>query len=313
MNAVVINNYGDENNLELTKLPIPKISDNQVLIQTKATSINPIDWKLREGYLKQMFDWTFPIILGWDISGVITKIGANVTDWHVGDAVFARPATTKQGTYAEYVAVDANLLAHKPDNISFEEAAAVPLAGETAYQALITHGKLKKGESVLIQAGSGGVGTYAIQIAKSLGAHVTTTTSSKHFELVKELGADEIIDYKKEKISDKLTNIDLVIDTIGGKTQEESFDILNRDSGRQISIVGKSKNTDNIIKNSNIKFQDIWLQPSGNDLQKIAALMKDGKVKSVIDTIIEFSRDGLVKAHKLSATNHSAGKIVIKF
>ncbi|WP_244088137.1 NADP-dependent oxidoreductase [Companilactobacillus sp. RD055328] len=313
MQAVVINHYGDESTLEMATLPIPEITDSQVLVEVKATSINPIDWKLREGHLQQMFDWEFPIVLGWDVAGIIKEVGSKVTDWKIGDEVFARPDTTRNGTYAQFTAVDTSLLAHKPNNISFEEAAAVPLASETAYQALFTHGHLQPNETVLIQAGSGGVGTYAIQLAKAHGAHVITTTSQSHFELVTDLGADEIVDYRNEKITDKLKNIDLVIDTLGGANQEEAFSVLNPKTGRQISIVGESKNTQDIIKDTNLQFTGIWLQPNGDNLQEIANLMSEDKVKSIIDSVFPFSKDGIVKAHQLSATNHSTGKVIIKF
>lgn len=312
MHAVVINSYGDESKLEYTDIDIPEINSNQVLVKNKATSINPIDWKLREGYLKQMFDWEFPIVLGWDLAGIITQVGADVKNWHVGDEVFARPATTNRGTYAEYVAVDSELLASKPANISFAEAAAVPLAGETAWQALFTHGMLRPNQSVLIQAGAGGVGTYAIQFAKAIGAKVITTTSPKHLELVNSLGADIVIDYHTEKITDRLSDIDLVFDTLGGKNQLEAFKVL-KEGGKQISIVGKADGTDDILKKEKVGFKDIWLDPKGSDLQKIANLMKKGQVKSIIDTTIPFSKEGVVKAHQLNASHHTTGKIILEF
>lgn len=313
MHAVAIQQYGDENQLEMITLPMPTIGEHQVLIQSKATAINPLDWKLREGHLTSMFQWEFPIVLGWDLSGVVVAVGSAVTEWHVGDEVFARPATSNRGTYAEYVAVDDNLIAPKPANVTFEEAAAVPLAGETAWQALFNHGHLQPGETVLVQAGSGGVGSYAIQFAKAMGAHVITTTSAKNFDLVRELGADEIIDYRTEKVADKAHNIDLVIDTIGGQGQVDAWAVLNPETGRQISIVGEAPETAAIIKDTNMTFKAIWLMPDGDQLKKIAALMADGKVKSIIDTVFPFSADGLIKAHQLSATNHSTGKVVIKF
>lgn len=313
MQAVVINHYGDEHQLEMATLPIPTLGEHQVLVQVKATSINPIDWKLREGYLQSMFDWTFPIVLGWDLAGTITEIGTAVTDWQVGDEVFARPDTTNRGTYAEFSAVDDHLLAHKPANISFAEAAAVPLAGETAWQALFEHGQLKAGQTVLVQAGSGGVGSYAIQLAKAASAHVVTTTSPKHFDLVRDLGADDIIDYRSEKITDKLQNIDLVIDTLGGQNQIDAWQVLNPKTGRQISIVGPAEQTAAIIADTDLTFEAIWLRPSGADLTAIADLMAANKVKSVIDSTIPFSADGLIQAHQLSATNHATGKIVITF
>lgn len=312
MDAVVINSYGDESKLEYAELDVPEIKSNQVLVEVKATSINPIDWKLREGYLKQMFDWEFPIVLGWDLAGTITKVGSDVKKWQIGDEVFARPATTNRGTYAQFATVDEDLLAMKPKNISFEEAAAVPLAGETAWQALFTHGKLRPDQKVLIQAGSGGVGTYAIQLAKAIGAYVYTTTSPSHFDLVKSLGADEVIDYHTEKITDRMADIDLVFDTLGGNSQLEAFNVL-KDGGKQISVVGKADSADEIINATNTEFKAIWLEPKGSDLQKIANLMKKGQVKSIIATTIPFSKDGIVEAHNLSATNHSTGKIVIKF
>lgn len=200
MKAVVINQYGSKEELVEQEVNRPRAEANQVVVKLEATSINPIDWKLREGYLKEMFDWEFPIILGWDLAGVISEIGSNVTKWNVGDRVFSRPETTRFGTYAEYTAVDEHLLAKLPDSISYEEAAAVPLAGLTAWQALFTHGDLKEGETVLIHAGAGGVGIYAIQLAKNAGAHVITTASEKNHELLYSLGADQVIDYKRRTL-----------------------------------------------------------------------------------------------------------------
>lgn len=184
MKAVIINEYGSKDKLVEQEVQNPVPEKNQVIVELKATSINPIDWKLREGYLKGMFDWEFPIILGWDAAGVITEVGEQVTKWKVGDKVFARPDTTRFGTYAEYTAVDEHLLASIPDSISYEEAAAVPLAGLTAWQALFTHGSLSEGQTVLIHAGAGGVGIYAIQLAKHAGAKVITTASEKNHELL---------------------------------------------------------------------------------------------------------------------------------
>ena len=193
--AVVINEYGGKEKLAEAKVSLPELGADQVLVKVAATSINPIDWKLREGYLKQMFPWSFPIILGWDVAGEIVEVGQKVKDYHVGDRIFARPETTRFGTYADYTIVDSNLLAPVPESIAFTEAAAVPLAGLTALQALFDHGSLKAGEKVLIHAGAGGVGTYAIQLAKNAGAYVITTASPRNHELVKKLGADEVIDY----------------------------------------------------------------------------------------------------------------------
>ena len=311
MKAVVINQYGSKEELVEQEVNTPKAEANQVVVKLEATSINPIDWKLREGYLKQMFDWEFPIILGWDAAGVISEIGSNVTKWKVGDRVFSRPDTTRLGTYAEYTAIDEHLLAKVPDAISSEEAAAVPLAGLTAWQALFTHGNLKEGETVLIHAGAGGVGIYAIQLAKHAGAHVITTASEKNHDLLYSLGADQVIDYKKEKFEELIKDVDLVFDTMGGEVAENSYKVLKPNSGRLISIVGEPNQ--DTAKSYNVSAKGIWLQPDGEQLQKMADLMEDKKIKSIVGATFPFSRQGIYDAHALSETHHAVGKIVITF
>ena len=309
MKAVVIKNYGGKEQLKEIQVDTPEANEKQVVVEVKATSVNPIDWKLREGYLQQMLDWEFPIILGWDVAGIISEIGEGVTEWSVGDRVFARPATTRFGTYAEYTAVDQSLLAEIPKSVSFEEAAAVPIAGLTAWQALFNHGQLKKDETVLIHAGAGGVGTYAIQLAKTFGAKVITTASQKNHELLLDLGADQVIDYKTENFSEILSDIDLVIDSIGGEVQNESFNVLKPQRGRLISIVGLS---DEEVRNQyDVGFESIWLQPDGRELAKIADLMEAKKVKSVIGKTFPLTEKGVYKAQELSETHHALGKIVI--
>lgn len=309
MKAIVIENYGGKEELKETQVENPKASKEQVVVEVKATSINPIDWKLREGYLQQMMDFQFPIILGWDVAGVISEIGEGVTDWKVGDKVFARPETTRFGTYAEYTIVDQTLLAKIPENISFEEAAAVPLAGLTAWQGLFNHGKLKKGETVLIHAGAGGVGTYAIQLAKSVGARVVTTASEKNHDLLIELGADQVIDYNTENFSDILDGVDLVLDTMGGKVQNESFKVLKPKTGRMISIVGLAD--EEVRDQYDVEFENIWLETNGEELKKIADLMAEEKVKSIIGATFPLTEKGIYAAHELSETHHALGKIVI--
>lgn len=305
--AIVINQYGDSSQLKESQVELPELAEHQVLVKVKATSINPIDWKLREGYLAKMMPWEFPIILGWDVAGEIAAVGTQVREWQVGDAVFARPETTRFGTYADYTVVDDHLLAKIPANVTFEEAAAVPLAGETAYQALFTHGELKSGETVLIHAGAGGVGIYAIQLAKNAGATVITTASKKNHELLKELGADQVIDYHEVDFTDVLENVDLVFDTMGGDVQEKSFDVLAPE-GRLISIVSQPAEA---LATKVKKAESIWLEPSGEDLQTLADLMAAGKMKSVIGATFPLTPDGIKKAHELSTTHHAKGKIVI--
>lgn len=305
--TVVIEEYGHADQLKESKVTLPELGEHQVLVKVKATSVNPIDWKLREGYLAQMMPWDFPIILGWDVAGEIVEVGTAVADWQVGQAVFARPETTRFGTYADYTIVDDHLLAHKPESASFEEVAAVPLAGLTAYQALFTHGKLKAGEKVLIHAGAGGVGIYAIQLAKNAGATVITTASQKNHALLKELGADQIIDYHTTDFSEVLENVDLVFDTMGGDVQRNSFKVLN-ENGRLISIV--SQPDEELAKKVAVA-ESIWLQPDGKQLQVIADLMTDGKVKSVVGHTYPLTAEGVKEAHELSETHHAKGKIVL--
>lgn len=306
--AVVINEYGGKEKLAEAKVSLPELGVDQVLVKVAATSINPIDWKLREGYLKQMFPWSFPIILGWDVAGEIVEVGQKVKDYHVGDRIFARPETTRFGTYADYTIVDSNLLAPVPESIAFTEAAAVPLAGLTALQALFDHGSLKAGEKVLIHAGAGGVGTYAIQLAKNAGAYVITTASPRNHELVKKLGADEVIDYHTTDFEEVLTDIDLVFDTMGGEIQKKSFSVL-KDHGRLISVLSIEDET--LAATKQIEAKAIWLRTNGEQLSELAKLMADGKLVSVIGETFPLTRQGVYDAHALSETHHAVGKIVL--
>lgn len=306
--AIVINQYGGSEGLQEENVKLPALKEDQVLVQVQATSINPIDWKLREGYLQQMFDWEFPIILGWDVAGIISAVGENVTDWQIGDRVFARPATTRFGTYADYAIVDTNLLAKIPANISFEAAAATPLAALTAYQGLFNHGHLQKGEKVLIHAGAGGVGTYAIQLAKAQGAEVFTTASKKNHELLYRLGADKVIDYHEENFVEAFSDLDLVLDTMGGKIQEDSVKVL-KNGGRLVTVLGIS-NLD-LMTAKNIFAQAIWLEPNGKELAQLANWMQAGQLESVIGAQFPLTAAGVKSAHELSATHHAVGKIVL--
>lgn len=306
--AIVINEYGGKEKLAEARVSLPELGTDQVLVKVAATSINPIDWKLREGYLEQMFPWTFPIILGWDVAGEIVEVGQEVKDYHIGDRVFARPETTRFGTYADYTIVDSNLLAPVPESISFPEAAAVPLAGLTAFQALFDHGALKAGEKVLIHAGAGGVGTYAIQLAKNAGAYVITTASPRNHELVKKLGADEVIDYHTTDFEEVLSDIDLVFDTMGGEIQKKSFSVL-KEHGRLISVL--SIEDESLAATKQIEAKAIWLRTNGEQLSELAKRMADGKLVSVIGETFPLTRQGVYDAHALSETHHAVGKIVL--
>lgn len=312
MKAIGFNHYGSAQELQMIDLPVPQPGDHQVVVKLKATSINPIDWKTRQGYLQKMFAWEFPIVVGWDAAGIITEVGQHVTAWQVGDEVLARPATTPRGTYAEYTLVDQDLLARKPQNISFDQAAALPLAGLTAWQALFEAGKLTAGQKVLIQAGAGGVGSYAIQFAKVCGAEVWTTASQRHADFLKSLGADQVIDYHQPAELARLKDFDLVFDTLGGHNQLMAFDWLTS-GGKLISIAGEAEQSAKRAVQKQIEFKSIWLRPDGQQLQKIVQLMSTGVVKSQIGKVLPFSLSNLIAAHELSETKHTTGKIVISF
>lgn len=307
--AVVIEQYGGRDELKDAVVTLPELQEHDVLVKVNATSVNPIDWKLREGYLQQMLPWSFPIILGWDVAGIIEEVGDAVTDWKVGQAVFARPDTTRFGTYAAHTIVADHLLAKKPAAISFEEAAAVPLAGLTAYQALFTHGELQAGQRVLIHAGAGGVGMYAIQLAKHAGAYVITTASEKNHQLLRELGADEVIDYHSTDFQDVVENVDVVFDTMGGEVQANSFAVL-KPEGRLISIVSEPDSS--LAAEKQIIAKSIWLNPDGEQLNELAGLLAEGKLKSIIGATFPLTAAGVKDAHELSESHHAIGKIVLK-
>mgnify|MGYP001197155719 CR=1 FL=1 len=308
MKAIVINAYGGRDQLKEYEVPKPLPKDNEVLIKIHATSINPIDWKVREGYLKNRLPFHFPIILGWDAAGVVERVGAKVTRFEVGDRVFTRPATTERGTYAEYIAVDEAHVAPMPKNATFTEAAAVPLAGLTAWQSLVEFAGVKKGDRVLIHGGAGGVGSFAIQIAKAKGAEVTATGSSQSAEIIKNLGADHFLNYVTDSLSDA-GEFDVVLDTIGGKTQEESFEVL-KPGGVLVSILQAPDQEK--AKAKNVKAGLIWMEPNGKQLEELGKMIEDGRLKPLIDTVLPFSEEGLKKAHERSESGHAKGKIVIE-
>ena len=309
MKAVVIEAYGGVTELKEKVVEKPILLDNQVLVEVKAASVNPIDWKLREGYLKERYDFDFPIILGWDVAGIVTEVGKHVQDFQVGDRVFARPELTRYGTYAEYTIVDELLLARIPDNISFEEAASVPLAGLTAYQALFDVLEIMEGQKVLIHAGAGGVGTYAIQLAKLKGAYVATTASKKNHGYLTSLGADQCIDYKSEAFEQILNEYDAVFDTVGGETLSNSMKVL-RKGGKIVSIVEPPSEQE--AQRYGIREEYHWLIPRGDQLQELASLMEQGRLKPAQLETFPFTENGVRNAQELSESGHTKGKIVIK-
>lgn len=305
MKAVQINSFGDRSVLTLNDVAIPTPADNEVLIKVKSASVNPVDWKIREGYLQPMLNHPLPLTLGWDVSGVVAAIGANVSSFKLGDAVYSRPDILKSGSYAEYQTVAADEAALKPNSLTWQEAAGVPLAALTAWQSLYDHAKLAEGERVLIHAGSGAVGQFAIQLAKLRGATVYTTTSSRNTDLVLGLGADHAIDYQKEDFSE-LSDIDVVFDTIGGETQANSWKTLKR-GGRLVAITDNPDET--VAAEHGVSAFFCFVQPNGEQLTKLAEIADAGQLKVNIDS--EFGLDQVAQAHERSETGRAQGKIII--
>ncbi|MBJ8105480.1 MULTISPECIES: NADP-dependent oxidoreductase [Bacillus cereus group] len=305
MKAIIIDQYGSVEKLQERQVPNPVIKCNEVLIRIHATSVNPVDWKIRKGELQEKLLFSFPIILGLDVAGVIEEVGEDVDHFKIGDKVFTKPENIGKGSYAEYITVKSDLVAYMPNNISFEEAASIPLAGLTAWQSLVDYALIKENDRVLIHAGAGGVGSFAIQIAKSFGAFVATTASSKNEEFLKSLGADLIIDYKKDKFEELLSDYDIVLDTIGGEVQEKSFQII-KPSGVLVSIVHEP-----VHEVQGIKSGFLWLKPSGKQLYELSGLIQAEKIKPIISKVVPFNEKGIREAHILSESQHTRGKIVI--
>lgn len=304
MKAALFQDYAAP--VEIAQITKPVLKDDSVLIEVHAASVNPIDNILRAGYMKDFIPLTFPHVIGYDVSGEVIEVGKDVRNINVGDAVFARPNQEDAGAIAEFARVKENELAIIPANVNYTDAASVPLAGLTAWQALITKGDLKKGDKVLIHAGSGGVGTYAIQIAKHFGAYVATTTSAKNAELVESLGADLVIDYKTQKFEEELSGYDLVVDMLGGETLTNSFKVLKK-GGAVISI--KGQDTDGLAEKYGLRFEAFFMSPDGKMLAELGALINEGIVKPVIDSV--FSMDQASAAYDRLATGRAVGKIVI--
>jgi len=306
MKAVRIHQYGNKDVLKYEDAPMPQIASTDVLVRVVAASVNPVDWKIREGYLKEMIAYPLPLTLGWDVSGVIEAIGAEVTRFKVGDAVFSRPDIKRNGTYAEYVAIRGDEVAHKPKTISHVEAATLPLAGITAWEVLVTAGQLKAQQRVLIHGGSGGVGSLAIQLAKSRGAFVIATTSGRNSAFVKSLGADEVVDYQTQQFQTVVKDVDLVFDTLGGEVQEASWSVL-KPGGILVSIV--SPPSVERAKALGLRSAFVFIEPNADILVQLAVLVDIGSLRPIVGA--EFALEDIAKAHALSQTGRAVGKIAL--
>jgi NADPH:quinone reductase-like Zn-dependent oxidoreductase len=306
MNAVRIHHYGDASVLSLDDVPTPVIEDDDVLIRVVAAGVNPVDWKIREGHLKDFIPHRLPLTLGWDVSGVVEAVGRNSHRLRVGDTVYSRPDIARDGSYAEYVAVRESEVALRPTTISHIEDASLPLAGITAWEAIVNVGQVTSGQSVLIHAAAGGVGSLAVQLAKWRGAEVIATTSARNADLVTFLGADEVIDYTREDFAERVRGVDLVFDTVGGKVQEASWRAL-KPGGMLVSVVDPPAET--VAKSHGLRSAFIFIKPSAEILEQLAGLVDAGQVRPVIGA--EFALKDAAAAHRLSQSGRARGKIVL--
>ncbi len=331
MKAYSISKYSKEDKLQLIDAPKPEIRNNEVLVAIHSASINQLDAKLKNGEFKLLLPYKFPLILGHDVSGTIVGIGSQVSHFKIGDEVFARPADFSIGTFAEYIAINEKDIALKPKNISFEEAASMPLVALTVWQAFFEEAKLKKGQKVFIQAGSGGVGTIAIQLARYLGATVATTTSVHNFELVKSLGADIAIDYKTQDFETVLKDYDLVLNSQDEKTLEKSLRIL-KPGGKIISISGPpdtafakekglswfmkmaifflSRKVSRQAKKLGVDYSFLFMQANGKQLSEIGKLVEAGVIRPVVDKVFMFEQ--MNEAMSYVSSGRAKGKVVVK-
>ena len=332
MKSLMMTKYGDLNtSLEIQEVPLPTIDPNQILIKTHAASFNPLDYKIVRGDFKAIRKIQFPRGIGRDVSGVIEKVGEKVQKLQIGDKVYSRIDENFVGTMAEYVISNATDVALMPSNLNYGEAASIPLAGLTVYQSLIDIAKLSSGENILIHAGSGGVGTIAIQLSKHLGANVTTTTSTNNVDMVKNLGADKVIDYTKQSFLDVNEKYDIVYDTLGGQHTVDSFKVL-KENGRVVSIAGeldditaeqlglnkfirfilsmKARKVKKAASRINASYRFYLMSPNGKQLNELAKLYEKESIKPVIDNIYTFEES--IAAIDYLSKGRAKGKVVIE-
>ncbi|MEY3724782.1 MAG: hypothetical protein RLZZ365_717 [Pseudomonadota bacterium] len=331
MKAFVINRYGKKETGHITDMPEPKVGDEDILIQAHAASVNPLDFKIRSGEFKLVLPYKLPLILGNDVAGSVVGIGSRVKRFKLGDEVYARPNKDRIGTFAQYIAINEADAALKPTNLSMHQAAAIPLAALTAWQALVDIAKVKPGQRVFIQAGSGGVGTIAIQIAKHLGAFVATTTSTPNVEWVKALGADIVIDYKTQDFTAELRDYDVVLNSLSTKELIQSLQILKR-GGVLVSISGPPtpafadeiglpwivKQVIKLLSHSvrkkanqhGVNYSFLFMRANGDQLSQITQLVESEVIRPVIDRV--FSLDDTIDALAYAKLGKVKGKTIIQ-
>src|SRR5213080_593612 len=309
MKAVRVHNYGGPEVLRFEDAPRPTPSSGELLIRVHAASVNPIDWKVRAGYMKDYIPLPLPFIQGWDVSGVVEAVGSGVTKFKKGDEVYARPDVTAHGSgaYAEYVVTKETETALKPKSIDHVHATTIPVGAVTAWRALFDAAGLKEGQKVLIHGAAGGVGSFAVQLAKWKGAHVIGTASGRNQAFLRELGVDEPIDYERTRFEDVVHDVDVVLDTLAGDIQNRSWKVLKK-GGILVSIVAPPS-ADEAAKHS-VRSAFFSAHPSSSQLSEIAKLVDAGKLKSVVETVLPLS--DARRAHELNETGHARGKTVLK-
>jgi len=331
MKAFIVDRYGKREQLRAGDVPEPELRADEVLIQVHATAVNLLDAKVRNGEFKLILPYRTPFVLGHDVAGIVVRVGPRVRQFKLGDEVYARPDDLRIGTFAELVAVKEDSVALKPRNLTMEEAASIPLVGLTAWQALVEKASLQKGQKVFIQAGSGGVGTFAIQLAKHLGATVATTTSTANVALVKSLGADVVIDYKKVAFEEELRGYDVVLNSQDAETLKKSLGVL-KPGGHLISISGPpdprfaedikapwlvkqfmravSFGVRRQAQRLQLRYDFLFMKASGSQLRQMASLIESGDIRPVVDKVFPFESTNEALAYVESG--RAKGKVVIK-
>jgi len=330
MKAFIIDRYGKNDGMRVGEMPDPEVRNDDVLIQIHAASVNPLDSKIRDGAFKLILPYRLPLILGNDLAGVVTRVGSQVRRFKPGDEVYARPDKDRIGAFAEFISIREDSVALKPERLTMEEAASIPLVGLTAWQALIERATLQPGQKVLIHAGSGGVGTFAIQLAKHAGATVATTTSTDNVDLVKRLGADVVIDYKKEDFADTLRDYDVVLNSLDKVTLEKSLRVL-KPGGQLISISGPpdaafartigaswvlrmvmgalSRGIRAQAKRRQVHYSFLFMRANGGQLAKITSLIDDGVIRPVVDRVFPFASTKEAMAYV--EAGRAKGKVIV--
>ncbi|MEJ2033475.1 MAG: NADP-dependent oxidoreductase [Deltaproteobacteria bacterium] len=306
MKTILLQAYGGPESLVLTDAPRPQIAEDELLVRVHAAGINPVDWKLSRGYLKDVLAFDLPFAPGYDLSGVVEETGPAVKDFLPGDAVFAMRDLTRPGAYAEYAAVKASEAAAKPTSLDHARAAAVPLAALTAWQGLFDIAGLRAGQKVLVHAAAGGVGHFAVQFARWAGAHVIGTASAINQDFLRQIGAHQTIDYTSQRFEEAVKEVDVVFDLLSGETRERSWSVLKK-HGILVSTLPPPPPA-GVLEKYEVRGESMLVRPNGRQLGEIAQLIEEGKIQPEVTT---YSFSEARRAHQMSEAGHTRGKLVL--